>query len=162
MWPVPELEATVRPAARVLLIDDRDRVVLLRFGPDHGGRYFWICPGGGLEAGETHEQAAHRELLEELELTGVDLGPCRWEREYTFDWFERRVCQRERWFLLRCPARELDPAHLARSRAEGIHDARWWTLPELRATKDYLIPRHLPDLVAQVLAGHIPTEVTRL
>ena len=155
-------ETTVRHAARVLLIDEHDRVLLFRFGPNHHGRYFWICPGGGLEAGETHEQAAHRELREEVALAGVELGPCRWEREYTFDWFDRRVCQRERWYLVRCRARELAGDHLDRLRAEGIHDARWWRLDELRATKELLIMRHLADLVADVLAGRIPTEATRL
>ena len=160
MPPVPE--TTIRDAARVLLIDDRDRVLLFRFGPNHHGRYFWICPGGGLEVGETHEQAAHRELLEEVDMAGVDLGPCRWQREYTFDWFERRVCQRERWYLVRCPAQELEGEHLERLRAEGIHAARWWTLAELRATNELLSTRRLADLVADVLAGRIPDEVTSL
>ncbi|MGH8974234.1 MAG: NUDIX hydrolase [Acidimicrobiia bacterium] len=155
-------ETTVRHAARVLLIDERGGVLLLRYGPNHRGRYFWVCPGGGLEEGETHEQAAQRELMEEVEIDGVDLGPCRWEREIVFDWFERRIHQHERWYLVRCPARPFDKALLERLAPEGVIDARWWTLEELRATHDYLVPRHLPDLVTDVLAGRLPAEVTRL
>ncbi|MGH9039205.1 MAG: NUDIX domain-containing protein [Acidimicrobiia bacterium] len=109
-------ETTIRHAARVLLIDDQDRVLLFRYGPSHKGRYFWVSPGGGLEAGETH----------------------------------------------RCPTLELDAAHLEGLRPEGIVQARWWTLPDLRSTEEFLVPRHLADLVAEVLAGNIPTQVTRL
>src|SRR5436309_2898508 len=40
-------------AARVLLIDDQDRVLLLRANVGAGD--VWITPGGGVEPGETAE-----------------------------------------------------------------------------------------------------------
>ena len=67
-------ELRLRSAARVIVIDDDDRLLLVRFEfPD--GRAVWATVGGGLEPGETHEDAARRELAEEAGLDCVDVGP---------------------------------------------------------------------------------------
>jgi mutator protein MutT len=59
-------------AVGVLLLDG-DRVLLVRRArPPQSGR--WTVPGGGVELGETLEQAAVRELREETGL-GCTLGP---------------------------------------------------------------------------------------
>src|SRR5581483_2820535 len=71
-----------RPTSRLLVIDPRDRILLLRV---HEPRFeqpiLWFTPGGGLDPGETFEQAAVRELWEE---TGIvaPLGPCVWRRRH--------------------------------------------------------------------------------
>lgn len=62
-------------AASVALID-RDRVLLIQRArkPWFG---MWSLPGGRLEAGETAEEAAGREVLEEIGLTVWRLHPIR-------------------------------------------------------------------------------------
>ena len=57
--PLPELAYRPRPGAYALVFDARGRVALVLEDED------WYLPGGGLEPGETHEQALVREVREE-------------------------------------------------------------------------------------------------
>lgn len=55
-----------RRAARVLLIDDRARLVLIK-RTKPGQKPYWTAPGGGVEDTDASVEAAlHRELAEEL------------------------------------------------------------------------------------------------
>ncbi|MBO0838994.1 MAG: NUDIX domain-containing protein, partial [Actinobacteria bacterium] len=65
-----------RPAARVLLVDPADRVLLIRFVDGETGYEWWATPGGGLLDQEGHEEAALREVFEETGLRDLSLGPC--------------------------------------------------------------------------------------
>jgi 8-oxo-dGTP pyrophosphatase MutT (NUDIX family) len=60
----PPADGSPLRAAGILLIAPDGRVLLLRrIGRDHAGE--WALPGGGLEEGESPEDAARREFLEE-------------------------------------------------------------------------------------------------
>ena len=58
-----------RPSSRLLIVDPACRTLLFRFEHKHGalsGRRFWATPGGAVKPGESFEQAACREMLEEI------------------------------------------------------------------------------------------------
>ncbi|MDQ3928586.1 MAG: NUDIX domain-containing protein [Chloroflexota bacterium] len=56
------------PVALVLLVDAAGRVLLQQWEDTDSGPGEWALPGGSIEAGETPEEAARREMLEETGL----------------------------------------------------------------------------------------------
>src|ERR1700689_3223177 len=91
-------EPDLRRASRLILLDDQRRVLLFRHAGAKG-ESFWAPPGGGLESGETFEQAALREASEELGMSGFPvtfLG----ERTTDFVYKGNLVNQHECYFLI--------------------------------------------------------------
>ncbi|MEX1178056.1 MAG: NUDIX domain-containing protein [Nitriliruptor sp.] len=135
-----------RDAARVLLLDGDERVLLVAHRAS-ADRTVWTAPGGGVRRGEDHRAAAARELTEELGLD-APIGPWVWQREVTFVHAGVHLMQRERWFLTR--VERWDPT-LAPLDDPGLFDARWWTLAELASTRETIAPSSLGEHLAVLL-----------
>src|SRR5262245_54233171 len=93
-----------RVGARVLLLDEPDRVLLMHaLDPDDPGHRWWELPGGGVDTGETLEQAAIREVAEETGIELDHLGPRIWIRESRFRYRNRDHHRLDHVFLARRP-----------------------------------------------------------
>jgi 8-oxo-dGTP pyrophosphatase MutT (NUDIX family) len=141
-----------RPTARVLLLDPEGRILLMKGrlpgAPDAPGAWFTV--GGGVEAGESLEAAALREIREETGFIDVALGPRLWEAEVIrHDRKGRPVLVREAFILARCPGGEPSRAGWQALEREFIDDIRWWTLADLAACAEPVFP---PDLAARLAA----------
>jgi GNAT superfamily N-acetyltransferase len=67
-----------RRAARVVVVDRRQRVLLFGYRNPTTGKEVWATTGGGIEPGESPEEAARREFREETEHDApAALGPDR-------------------------------------------------------------------------------------
>lgn len=149
----------VRPAARVLLLDPNDRILLIEcIAPDEPDRRFWIAPGGGLEPGESAEQAARRELWEEVGDIEARIGPAVWTRRHVFDWEGKRYDQRETFFLGRTPVHGAQPAALQPDEMNFILQFRWWRLEEILdpPTGTTFAPRRMGPLLQELLRDGPP------
>jgi 8-oxo-dGTP pyrophosphatase MutT (NUDIX family) len=151
-------EPVARPAARVLLVDPARRVLLLRCLDAETDYTWWITPGGGLGEGESHEEAARREVFEETGLQDLGLGPCVWVREHVFPWRGRRYRQRERFFLARVTVFEPRAALFTEEEVEIVREHRWWTADEIEASPEVFAPRRLGSLLREILAEGPPPE----
>lgn len=146
-------ERLVRAAARVLLVDEDDRVLLIEgldpAAPELGT--WWITPGGGREGNEDATSAAIREVWEETgHVLDAVAGPL-WHRTTVFPFDGEIVEQTEDFFCARVP--HFDPVGAALTDLENRSTAgmRWWTLAEVEATEALIFPERLADLLRQAL-----------
>jgi 8-oxo-dGTP pyrophosphatase MutT (NUDIX family) len=153
LQPALALPEGARPAARVLLLDDSDRLLYLHAREGHTGRQFWVLPGGGLEGAESFAEAAIREVKEE---TGLNIVPgrCIWTRHHLYEWEGRNHNQYEVFFVARTSCTNIEPP----KRDSYIFGHKWWSLMELTRSDEHFAPTRIAMLLDPILDGDYPAE----
>ncbi|HUQ62615.1 MAG TPA: NUDIX domain-containing protein [Acidimicrobiales bacterium] len=163
---IADTGASRREVARIIVIDGAGQILLLRYqhqrqvsldNPDL--RSYWVAPGGAVDMGETAQQAAVRELLEETGLVVHDVGEAVWVRWCSILRHEKPVIQEEHFFVAVLTAESPD---VANSSPEVIDALRWWSTDEIRSSQDTFFPSGLPDLVDPLIKGDRPPQLIRL
>ena len=119
----------------------------------------WGSRGREFESPQPDNQAPsslRRELREELGLEDFAVGPLLWRRQHTYSWDGRRLCQRERYYLVEAP--RFEPHMSDPVEARIVERMRWWTQGELAAAKERLTPLSLAQIVAGYLRAGAPPE----
>ncbi|SDD61176.1 NUDIX hydrolase [Glycomyces harbinensis] len=161
-----EVKAVRRRCARVLLVDEDDRVLLFHsrdyMGP---GVEYYVTPGGGLDAGETLEAGAVREVFEEtgLRVAPDTLGPVVAETEGVWsDGPDLVIHSRDAYFFLRVAHFEPVRDGLEAVEREEFTAARWLAPAELAAVDALVFPAPVACLLKGLRAGAEPAPPVRL
>jgi 8-oxo-dGTP pyrophosphatase MutT (NUDIX family) len=147
-----------RSCVRVVLRDRAGRILLFRAVlASRTAGHWWELPGGGIEPGESYQQAAVRELREEtgLEISLAQVSSPRWRRTSTWTARGVRRLQHEVVVTVQLDAYAppvTDGGRTAEELAEYV-EARWWNVADVIASTERFYPGRLPELLPAVLAG---------
>ncbi len=141
----------LRRAARLIVLDPEGRALMFRY--DVPGRDpFWVTAGGEVDSGESFEDAARRELLEETGIT-ADPGPQIARMTPEFITVEGEPVQAdERFFLVRVAEARVDTAGHTALEQQLMTQHRWFTLEELENWHEALFPVELADMIRSQIA----------
>ncbi|WP_371810915.1 NUDIX hydrolase [Frigoribacterium sp. CFBP 13707] len=148
-------ERIVRPTSRLLVLDEHDRLLLMMTkAPDTSGAARWITPGGGVDPGESHEEAAVRELHEETGQVVAEVGPVVRVDDFEVPWDAAdHTHGHAEFFVVRLPHFEVVDDDWTDDERVDILESRWFSLDELESTTDPVEPVDLAVTVADVLRG---------
>lgn len=132
-----------RQTVKLLLVDPDGRLLLVHGRDPATGTRHWYPVGGGVEAGESLNEAAIREAWEETGFDRLPVGAQVWTRDVTYIHAGRTFDVHEDWLHHAVAHFDPAPARLTDRESESILGFRWWTADELRATRESVFP---PDL----------------
>ena len=152
---------------RVLLLNDNDQLLLMRVEDfdiatleGKKNKRFWCTIGGKIEAGESLEEAAVREIYEEtgIEKDEVELGPLVWLSE--FDMILQGNVRHfyEQFVVARTKQHNVSLDNLTPDEREAVKELRWFLLDDLRASTAIIFPVFLLNYLPDIIAGKYPAE----
>lgn len=124
---------------------------------------FWALPGGGLEDNESFEQGLKREIYEETGLINFELKNCVLSRVVYLDIEKGRQPFYERYYLVKTGSEEIKTEGLTDYETNVIKEYKWWTIEEIKETKEVIFPVGLKTVIDKALKdSEEPIDITNL
>jgi 8-oxo-dGTP pyrophosphatase MutT (NUDIX family) len=138
----------LRLTSRILLYDRDGHILLfLTKAPDTSGVSRWLTPGGGVDPGENHDQAAVRELYEETGLVVESLGEPVWSHDFDVMWDAAdHSTGHAEFYRLVVDRFEPSNANWTEDEKVDVLKHRWWSPDDLAGTSEPYEPAELPQL----------------
>ena len=144
----------IRRTSRIVLVSPAETFLLMMTqAPDSSGFSRWITPGGGVDPGESHLEAAHRELFEETGRQFPITSEPVWSCEFDVSWDQASHNRGYAEYFVAWADDEFEPVSDFWTPEEHIDvtESKWWALDDLAQTTDPYEPMSLPDLFQRVL-----------
>lgn len=155
----------LRVSVKVLFLNPENELLLLcaddpkTTGVD--GKYygpFWFLVGGRLEDGESFQEAAFREIEEEVGLKkeDVELGPIVWLGEC--DLILNGVLTHLKQVFIVARTEKVDVAFndLTDWEKSTLKKLEWFSLEKIKNSKEVIYPRLLAKYLPDIIAGKYP------
>jgi 8-oxo-dGTP diphosphatase len=157
--------ALFRRSARALLTDPAGRALLIRVHDDVAldatdpVTDYWITVGGGVEAGESLEDAVVREVFEETGHVIASPGPRIWLRRHSLtDALGTTRTSEEHYYWCPLPSADVSERGWTEHERRYHQEFRWWDLddPGLRHVR--VFPGGFVDAAREVLRCGPPAQ----
>lgn len=119
---------------------------------------FWFTIGGGIETGESLEQAAIRETFEETGISSdkLDLGKLVWIEQQDLIFKNTPTRMINHYFLASTAVKEISMQHLTDYEKTVINELKWFAPSDIADWHEPIYPSNLYQYLIQLLEGEIP------
>ena len=154
-----------RKSSRAIIINNKNEIFLFlyRFDFFKEETTIWITPGGSLEESESFEDALKRELFEEL---GIQLNQSCRQIYYRNPIYTlkngQKVQSEERFYLVCLQEKEFSFENWTESEKRRMTDGKWWSIEEIRQSKDEFFSPDIIRILSDISNGKIPNEPQKI
>lgn len=148
----------IRKNARVVLLNRDSEILLMKVTlPD---RSFWCTLGGGIEADETPQAAAYREVYEEAGYRQRELegGQVIWKGRHILMRHNTPVLMDEIFLMFKVHRTDFSTINQTDEERQVVDQLRWWPVEEILNTSETIVPPRLGIYLQQLIEQGPPDQ----
>lgn len=161
----------VRNSVKVILLNKANEI-LLACADDptittvegkYNGR-FWFPVGGKIESHESLQAAALREIYEEtgIRKKAIELGPLVWFGEFPLVLNGVPTLLKQKFIVAKTEQKGFSLSNLTPEEKKMIKTMAWFSLEQIKTSKEVIYPVVLADYLADILSGNYPEVPIRI
>lgn len=150
---------STRKSARAIVLNKQNQIFLFRYTFDFFAekQSVWITPGGGLEEGESFEDALKRELFEEMGIELTEPLPFVFYRTPLYELKSgETVRSEERFYLVYCDEESFSYGGWSESETRRMTAGKWWSIEEIKKSEEKFFSEDVAEILERLSKGDVP------